>query len=82
MTPPDRDANPLWLEAEVMRRIGYRTIDMLIDGLADPAKRPPLRVASPSEMRDRVHGVAPAEGQDYDAILAELEEHVLPFVAH
>jgi len=82
MTPPDRDANPLWLEAEVMRRIGYRTIDMLIDGLADPAKRPPLRVASPSEMRDRVHGVAPAEGQDYDAILAELEEHVLPFAAH
>jgi len=33
-------------------------------------------------MRDRVDGVAPAEGQDYDAILAELEEHVLPFVAH
>ncbi|MEA2361135.1 MAG: aromatic-L-amino-acid/L-tryptophan decarboxylase [Thermoleophilaceae bacterium] len=77
-----REANPLWLEPEEMRRIGYRTVDMLVDGLADPAQRAPLRVASPEEMRRRLDGGPPADGQDYDAILAELEEHVLPFTAH
>jgi aromatic-L-amino-acid decarboxylase len=80
--PQRREADPLWLEPEEMRRIGYRTVDMLVDGLVDPAQRPPLRVASPEEMRGRINGDPHAEGQDYDAILAELEEHVLPFTAH
>jgi hypothetical protein len=77
-----RDASPLWVEPEEMRRIGYRTVDMLVDGLADAAQRAPLRVASPEEMRRRLDGAPPAQAQDYDAILAELEEHVLPFTAH
>jgi len=72
----------LWLDAEVMRRIGYPHDRPTRRRPRRPGRRRPLRVASPSEMRDRVDGVAPAEGQDYDAILAELEEHVLPFVAH
>jgi len=74
--------DPLWVDPEEMRRIGYRTVDRLVDSLADPAARPPLRVASPGEMRDRLDGAPPAEGQGFDAILAELEEHVLPFAAH
>jgi glutamate/tyrosine decarboxylase-like PLP-dependent enzyme len=55
---------------------------MLVDLVADPARRPPLRVASPDEMRARLDSEPPAAGQGYDAILAELEEHVLPFAAH
>ena len=32
--------DPLWLDAEAMRRIGYRTVDMLVERLADPARQP------------------------------------------
>jgi aromatic-L-amino-acid/L-tryptophan decarboxylase len=65
-----------------MRRLGYRTVDMLVERLAEPALQPPLRVASPQEMAERLSGDAPAAGRDFDEILAELEQHVLPFVAH
>jgi glutamate/tyrosine decarboxylase-like PLP-dependent enzyme len=70
------------LDAAAMRRLGYRTVDMLVDRLADPASQPPLRVASPAEMRSRLSGGPPAAGREFDDVVAELEEHVLPFVAH
>lgn len=76
------DGDPLWLEPEVMRRLGYQTVDMLVARLADPAAQPPLRVASPEEMERRLSGPPPEEGRPFGDILAELEEHVLPFVAH
>ena len=37
------DIDPLWLEPETMRRLGYRTVDMLVERLADPAAQPPMR---------------------------------------
>ena len=76
------DSDPLWLDPETMRRVGYRTVDMLVERLADPAGEPPLRVASPAEMAARLSGGAPAEGRRFEDILAELERDVLPFVAH
>jgi hypothetical protein len=36
-----------------MRRLGYRTVDMLVERLADPAGQNPLTVASPEEMHRR-----------------------------
>ena len=76
------DSDSLWLDPEAMRRLGYRTVDMLVERLADPAGPPPLRVASPEEMARRLNGAAPESGRQFEDILAELEEHVLPFVAH
>lgn len=55
---------------------------MLVDRLADPAGQPPLRVGSPQELGRRLSGGAPAEGREFEEILSELEEHVLPFVAN
>lgn len=80
--PPLGDDDPLGLEPETMRRLGYRTVDMLVARLADPAGQPPLRVASPDEMQARLSGPAPPEGEDFEAILDDLEQHVLPFVSH
>src|SRR4051794_40621873 len=65
-----------------MRQLGYRTVDMLVERLADPARQPPLRVASPQEMQGRLSGGALSEGVEFEALLAELEEHVLPFAAN
>ena len=54
--------DPLALDAETMRKLGYRAVDMLVDRLTDPSI-PPLRRATPQEMaaapeRARARGAA------------------------
>ena len=52
--PPPQDAgNPLALDREQMRALGYRTVDALVDWLSDDAQ-PPLRSATPAEMAARL----------------------------
>src|SRR4051794_33393495 len=41
-----------------MRRLGYRTVDLLVEELTD-LERPPLRRATPAEMRTLLGGPAP-----------------------
>jgi hypothetical protein len=57
--PIAQSQDPLELDAEEMRRIGYRTVDALVEWLTDDS-RPPLQRASPKEMRNRLDGAAPA----------------------
>ena len=63
-----------------MRAYGYRTVDMLVERLTDTSI-PPLRRASPREMRGRLAGPPPAAGLPFDEILARLERDVLPFTS-
>ena len=63
-----------------MRALGYRTVDMLVARLTDPTI-PPLRRATPAEMRARLSGPPPQEGQDFEAIIERLERDVLPFMS-
>ena len=72
--------DPLALDAETMRRLGYRAVDMLVDRLTDPSI-PPLRRATPDEMAARLSGPPPDEPQDFDEILRRLDEDVLPFMS-
>src|SRR5512133_190501 len=72
---PDRD--PLAFDAEAMRQLGYRTVDVLVDWLQ--RESPPLRRASPAEMRERLGGPPPEQAEPFDEILAGLERDVLPF---
>jgi len=63
-----------------MRAYGYRTVDMLVERLCD-ASIPPLRRATPAEMRDRLAGRPPSGGSDFGAILERLERDVLAFTS-
>jgi glutamate/tyrosine decarboxylase-like PLP-dependent enzyme len=72
--------DPLALDAETMRRLGYRAVDMLVDRMTDPTI-PPLRRATPDEMAARVSGPPPNEPQEFDEILRCLNEDVLPFMS-
>jgi glutamate/tyrosine decarboxylase-like PLP-dependent enzyme len=72
--------DPLRLDPETMRRLGYRAVDMLVDRLSDDSI-PPLRRATPDEMAARLGGPAPDEPQDWDEILRRLDEDVLPFMS-
>ncbi len=80
MTKDSGADDPLGLDAEAMRALGYRTVDMLVARLTDPAI-PPLRRATPAEMRARLSGPPPQDGRDFEAIIEQLERDVLPFMS-
>ena len=73
------DRDPLALDAETMRALGYRTVDMLVERLTDDSI-PALRRATPGEMRERLSGPQPRGPHPFDELLAQLERDVLPFM--
>ena len=73
------ETDPLALDPETMRELGYRTIDLLVERLQ--RAEPPIRRASPAEMRDRLHGPPPDQPQPFEEILAALDRDVLPFAS-
>ena len=72
--------SPLGLDPELMRQLGYRTIDMLVDRVAGPPG-PVVRSATPEELRQRLATPPPENPVAFDEILEGLERDVLPFVA-
>ncbi len=72
--------DPLSLDTETMRRLGYRTVDMLVEQLAAVPAGPALRRASPAEMNARVP-TGPNGPRDFESLLDELERDVLPFMS-
>jgi glutamate/tyrosine decarboxylase-like PLP-dependent enzyme len=74
------EGDRLALDAEAMRELGYRTVDMLVKRLLDESA-PPLRRATPGEMRARLSGPPPREPQPFDELLRRLDEDVLPFTS-
>jgi hypothetical protein len=73
------DSDPLALDPETMRQLGYLTIDLLVERLQ--REEPPIRRASPAEMRKRLHGPPPAQPQPFEEILTGLDRDVLPFAS-
>jgi glutamate/tyrosine decarboxylase-like PLP-dependent enzyme len=63
-----------------MRRLGYQTVDMLVDRLTGPPG-PVVQALAPAELRERLRTPPPEQAGDFDEILAALERDVLPFVA-
>src|SRR5436305_3633751 len=76
---PERE-DPLSLDPETMRALGYRTVDMLVAQLAAVRDEPALRRASPAQMRERLPG--PPDGpHEFEALLEQLEREVLPYTS-
>ncbi len=74
------DDSPLAVDAESMRRLGYRTVDMLVDRMSGPSG-PVVRSASPDELHARLARAPPEDPVAFEETLAGLERDVLPFVA-
>jgi aromatic-L-amino-acid decarboxylase len=72
--------DPLALDPETMRRMGYQTVDALVERLTDPSI-PPIRRATPEEMAARLPGGPPAAPEAFEQLLARLEQDVLPFMS-
>ena len=64
-----------------MRRLGYRTVDMLVDRLSAVADGPVIRRAGRSEMEGRLAEPPPEAAQGFDEILDRLDSDVLPFAS-
>src|SRR4051794_40756193 len=62
------EGDRLALGADTMRTLGYRTVDMLVERVLDESA-PPLRRATPAEMRARISGPPPSEPQPFDELL-------------
>jgi len=73
--------DPLGLDSQTMRELGYRTVDLLVERLERERGGPPLRRATPTEMRGRLHGPPPEQPEPFGEILQRLERDVLPFAS-
>jgi glutamate/tyrosine decarboxylase-like PLP-dependent enzyme len=62
-----------------MRRLGYRTVDLLVDMFSAEEGGPPRRLATRPEMERRLGEPPPEEPRGFDGILDRLERDVLPF---
>jgi aromatic-L-amino-acid decarboxylase len=83
-TPPDDliPHDPLALDPDAMREMGYRVVDMLIDRMARLASEPVLQMATRDEMEARIAEPPPATGRDFGSLVARLDRDVLPYVGH
>jgi aromatic-L-amino-acid/L-tryptophan decarboxylase len=73
--------DPLGLDSRTMRELGYRTVDLLVERLERERGGPPLRRATPAEMRGRLHGPPPEQPEPFGEILERLDRDVLPFAS-
>ena len=74
-TEPDR----LSMTPEEMRRIGYATVDALVDLLTDPRGQPVIRQAGPARMQHLLGGPPPEAAEGFDQALESVFSDVLPY---
>jgi aromatic-L-amino-acid/L-tryptophan decarboxylase len=74
--------DPLALDRETMRRMGYQVVDLLVERIEGLASGPVLQPASRDEMAARIDEPAPADGRPFETALDRLNRDVLPFVGH
>jgi aromatic-L-amino-acid decarboxylase len=75
------EQDPLGVDPETMRRLGYRTVDLLVDRLAGLGDLPVLRHATPAELAERLDGPPPEGPEPFEALLAQLAAEVLPHLS-
>jgi aromatic-L-amino-acid decarboxylase len=73
--------DPLGLDPETMRRLGYRTVDLLVDRWAGLGNEPVVRRGTPAELARRLSGPPPVGPESFEDLLEQLFTDVLPFIS-
>ncbi len=79
---PRHERDPLELDADLMRELGYRVVDLLVDRIAGLGDVPAWQGASRAEMEERLREPPPLRGEPFEVILERLARDVLPFAGH
>jgi aromatic-L-amino-acid decarboxylase len=69
------------LDPETMRRLGYRTVDLLVDRWAGLGNEPVVRRGTPAELARRLSGPPPVGPESFEDLLEQLFTDVLPFIS-
>ena len=64
-----------------MRRLGYQTVDLLVDRWAGLADEPVMRRGTPAELARRLSGPPPVGPERFEDLLEQLSADVLPFIS-
>jgi aromatic-L-amino-acid/L-tryptophan decarboxylase len=75
-------ADPLELDAETMRRLGYEAVDFLVERISTLGDGPAWRGATRAEMEERLREPPPENPADPDELFAQLQTDVLGFAGH
>lgn len=74
--PSALSRDPLCCSPDVMREIGYRTVDLLVDQLTDHSI-PAMRRGAGDELRRRLQAPPTAAPRDWERLLEQVERDVL-----
>jgi glutamate/tyrosine decarboxylase-like PLP-dependent enzyme len=76
------DPDPLALDRERMREMGYAVVDMLVARIAELRDDPVLKTDTLEAMRRRLTAAPSEDARDFDELLRRLDTDVLPYVGH
>jgi aromatic-L-amino-acid decarboxylase len=76
------DDKTFHMTPEEFRRHGHAVVDWIADYYKRIESYPVLSQAKPGEIRASLPSAAPAKGEPFDAILADVEKLILPGVTH
>jgi aromatic-L-amino-acid/L-tryptophan decarboxylase len=74
-------ADPLALDADTMRRMGYGVVDLLVERICGLGGQPAWQGATRAELEARLARPTPSQPHSFEEILAELTRDVLPYAA-
>lgn len=74
--------NPDHMSPEAFRRAGYALIDWLVDYRARVGELPVKSQLAPGDVRALLPATAPAQGEDFESILADLDRIIVPGLMH
>ena len=67
---------------EEFREAGYAAVDWVADYLEGVGERPVLSRVAPGQVRESLPPSPPSSGEEWSAILADVEELILPGITH
>jgi glutamate/tyrosine decarboxylase-like PLP-dependent enzyme len=80
-SPEQEWQNPLALDAETMRRLGYAVVDRLVQRITQLSEEPVWRGAPRAQLEPPLAEPAPETGHSFDSLIDRLYADVLPYSA-